>query len=124
MKDGFIKWDDEDDPKNGGNSLHGILPDGDFGSPGNNHKTKIFYCCNDQGDWRQSIELPIHESFYLLPYEFKHCQRVKGALSTLQSITYDTEQDNNYDTFDASHAYTDKQKTNPTVYYCYYKGTF
>jgi hypothetical protein len=122
MKEGSITWDDEDSPNNGANNFHGILPDGEFGV--GDHKTKISYCCNDQGDWRQSIELPIHQSFYLLPHQTNNCQRVKGALSTLEKITYDTEEVNNYDEFQGRHAYTDALKGKPTVYYCYYKGTF
>ena len=125
MKEGFIKWDDEDYPTEGGNDKHGILPDGEYGAAVTNDRdTKIFYCCNDAGDWKQSIELPIHEPFYLLPYQSKNCQRVKGALSTLEKITYDTEEDNNRDDFQTSHAFTDGQKGKPTLYYCYYKGMF
>ncbi len=120
MKDGFIKLDDEDGPNKGGNDKHGILPDGEYGAA----DTKIFYCCNDAGDWKQSIELPIHEPFFLLPYQSKNCQRVKGALSKLETITYDTEENNNHDDFKRSHTFTDGQKGKPTLYYCYYKGMF
>ncbi|XP_028403866.1 uncharacterized protein LOC114526459 [Dendronephthya gigantea] len=123
MKDGFIKWDDEDNPKSGSNARHGVLPDGEYGKHGGvPSDTKIFYCCNDQGAWSQSIELPIDEPFYLLPYQSGNCQRVKNALSTLEFITYDTEEDNNYDDFQNSYAYKTGYKRLPTVYYCYYKG--
>lgn len=119
MKEGFIKWDDEDFPNKNSNAKHGVLPDGDYDSDSD---TKILYCCNDQGDWKQSIDLPVHEPFYLLPYQSDDCQRVKGALSTLEYIAYDTEEDNNHDDFQRSHAYTTGEKGQPKVYYCYYKG--
>ena len=118
MKEGFIKWDDEDFPNKDKNDKHGILPDGDY----KEKDTQISYCCNDQGDWKQSIALPINEPFYLLPHKSDNCQRVKGALSTLEKITYDTEEDNNHDNFHASHAYTTGGKGIPTIYYCYYTG--
>ena len=125
MKDGFIKWDDEDNPNKDGNDKHGILPDGEFGTTdGNDFDTKISYCCIDQGDWKQSIELPVNEPFYLLPHQSKNCQRVKGALSTLEHITYDTEDSNNHDALQGSHAYKDDVNGLPTIYYCYYKGMF
>ena len=119
MKEGFIKWDDEDYPNKDSNDKYGTLPDGDY----KDKDTQISYCCNDQGDWKQPIQLPINEPFYLLPHKTKNCQRVKGALSTLEYITYDTEEDNNHDDFHASHAYTTGGKGLPKVYYCYYTGT-
>lgn len=121
MKEGFIKWDDEDRPKNGSNAKHGELPDGEYGDITTD--TKIFYCCNDQGMWSRSIELPINEPFYLLPHQSKNCQRVKRALSTLEFITYDTEEENNHDDFQNSHAYKTGYKGLPKVYYCYYEGS-
>lgn len=115
---GYIKWDDEDDANNDHNDKDGILPAGFYGSD-----TQIYYCCNDHGEWSQSIELPVGEPFYLLPFQSDNCQRVKWALSTLGSITYDTEDNNNYDAFHGSYVYTTGDKGIPTIYYCYYKGT-
>ena len=116
MKSGAIKWDDEDTSNN--NMHGGILPNGTF----NRHETLIEYCCQDQGHWNDSIELPVDKPFYLLPYNSQNCQRVKGAISTLDYIIYDTEEDNNYDSFTSSHVFTDKNKGLPKIFYCYYKG--
>jgi hypothetical protein len=115
MNSGSIKWDNEDGTKM--NSKDGTLPDGTFGDD-----TIIEYCCQDQGLWSDSIELPLDKPFYLLPHKFQNCQRVKEAKSTLEYIIYDTENDNNYDEFIQSHVFTNKVKNLPKIYYCYYEG--
>ena len=115
MKKGSIKWDDED--SNNDNKKSGILPDGTF-----DQDTIIEYCCQDQGVWTNSIELPVDKPFYLLPHASINCQRVKGAINTLDYITYDTEEENNHDDFTPSHAFTVNGKGLPKIYYCYYEG--
>ena len=115
MTSGSIKWDDED--SNNQNWKNGTLPDGNF-----NDDTTIEYCCQDQGAWMRSIELPVDKPFYLLPHKSDECQRVKGAISSLDYITYDTEESNNHDEFTGSHVYTVNGKGRPKIYYCYYEG--
>ena len=118
MSDGFIEWDDEDDSKS--NSKNGILPDGQYGTD-----TKIYYCCRTQGYWYDPIDLPVSTPIFLLPYKSKNCQRVKWAMSKLQFITYDTEDDNNMDKFQSNHVYTENKHNDlPTIYYCYYEGMY
>ena len=118
MNEGSIRWDDEDDPNKDSNDKCCTLPDGEYSK----HITTIFYCCNGGGDWRKSIDLPINEPFYLLPYMSDNCQRVKEAISVLEYITFDTEENNNFDEFKGSYGYTTEIQGIPTVYYCYYKG--
>ena len=112
---GYIKWDDEDSENT--NNAGGTLPNGTF-----NYDTLIRYCCQDQGLWTNSIQLPVDKPFYLLPYSSKSCQRVRGAISTLDYIIFDTEDTINHDEFASSHVFTNKDKNLPKIYYCYYKG--
>lgn len=116
MKVGSLKWDDEDEPSSS-NEKHGVLPDGEYKSD-----TLVYYCCQDHGHWNTSIELPIKQPFYLLPHNSAKCQRVKWAMSTLEYITYDTEDTENYDQFRGYHVFTNQVKSLPKIYYCYYKG--
>ena len=116
MKTGFIKWDDEDDDND--NKYNGTsLPDGNYDT-----ETLINYCCEDGGYWFNSIELPVDNPFYLLPHKSPHCQRVKWALSSLEFIVYDTENDNNNDKFSGSHVFAEEVESLPKIYYCYYEG--
>lgn len=119
MKSGFIDWDDEDynnDWKK--NERYGILPDGEY----RRSITRIYYCCQNQGDWYKSIVLPTDRPFYLLPLNYPKCQRVKWALSLLEYIKYDTEATQNLDRFSGFHAFSDKVNGLPKIYYCYYYG--
>ena len=118
MFNGSIKWDDED--YRNINDQSGILPDGTYGY--NYGTTTIEYCCQDEGYWSNSIELPVDRPFYLLPHKSPNCQRVKWALSSLEYIVYDTENYNKSDTFSGSHVFTNKVKSLPKIYYCYYEG--
>ena len=120
MSDGFIHWDDED--VSNANEQNGILPEGTY-----NADTEIYFCCRDQGNWYNPIELPVDVPIFLLPYNSKNCQRVKWAMSTQQYITYDTEDDRNEDNFHQKHVYAENKgniNNLPTIYYCYYEGTF
>ena len=115
MKSGQIKWDDEDTGNT--NNFGGSLPDGTF-----DDDTIIKYCCQDQGLWTKSIQLPVDKPFYLLPYNSKSCQRVRGAISTLDYINFDTENTDNFDAFTPSHVFANKDRSLPKIYYCYYEG--
>ena len=61
MRSGWVIWDDEDYKNK--NSIGGFLPDGSY-----DKDTKIEYCCQHEGHWYDSIELPVSQPFYLLTY--------------------------------------------------------
>ena len=112
---GSTRWDDEDTDNKNEKSYY--LPAGIY--DGN---TLIHHCCQDEGYWFNSIELPVDHPFYLLPYKSSDCQRVKWTLSSLEYIVYDTENDDNRDQFSGSHVFTNKFKSLPKIYHCYYEG--
>ena len=122
MKSGHVKWDDEDMNKNSG---RGTLPDGEYGKD-----TIIFYCCQSQGSWHDSLELPIDHPFYLLPcksesFNSPRCQQVKWALSKLEYIIYDTQDGRNGDALFGNHVFAIKSHPSLlTVYYCYYESKY
>ena len=120
MTEGFIDMYDEQN--NNQNKLHGYLnlPDGIYFGP----STRVIYCCHTVGKWYNPIELPNKKPFYLLPYGSRNCQRVAGALSSLEYIRYDTEDDDNWDEFSGDHVFTDKVKSLPKVFYCYYESKY
>ena len=115
MLEGSITWDDEDSKNR--NDHGGTLPDLDTSFPG----TKLYFCCQTQGKWYKSIELPIQKPFYLLPYSL-NCQRVVGAISSLEYIIFNTEDFSNADKFNGHHVFSDKVQSLPKIYYCYYEG--
>ena len=117
MVDGLIMWDDEDD--NVGNDMKGYIPDFDSGFYYDND-TLLYYCCQNKGKWYNSIQLPTEKPFYLLPYGSPNCQRVMGAVSSLEYIVYDTE---DFSWFYGNHVYTDESRSLPKIFYCYYEGT-
>ncbi len=119
MVEGSILWDDENSYN--ANDERGTLP---YLETGYYKDTMLFYCCQNQGKWYRPIELPTEKPFYLLPYGSRNCQRVVGAISSLEFIIYDTEDDYNNDRFVGHHVFTDEVKSLPKIYYCYYKGRF
>ena len=119
MLEGSISWDDEDD--NNQNDQSGILPDFDTGCL-NYICTQLHFCCQTQGKWYRPIKLPTERPFYLLPYGSMNCQRVMGAIGSLEYIIYDTEDTGNLDRFVGHHVFTDKARSLPKIYYCYYEG--
>ena len=114
MTSGGVRWDDEDN--NNKNRKGGFLPDGSY-----NQDTVIEYCCQTDGNWYDSIELPVSQPFYLLTSsstDTPKCQIVKWALSYLEYIVFDTEDNNNKDSQGGEHLFLDGEKK----YYCYYEG--
>ena len=114
MNSGWLKWDDEDDNNN--NQKRGRLPDGTY-----NKDTVIRYCCQTKGNWDASIELPVSQPFYLLTSSATgspKCQIVMWALSYLEYIVFDTEDDRNADKEGGYHVFLQGRK----LYYCYYEG--
>ena len=115
MDPGWVRWDDEDN--NNGNKNGGWLPDGTY-----NKDTKIRYCCQTKGHWDVPIKLPVSQPFYLLTSSATNspkCQMVKWALSYLEYIVFDTEDNNNGDGEGGNHVFLEGRK----LYYCYYEGT-
>ena len=116
MSDGWIHWDDED--YRNINDRRGPLPYGVY-----NKDTKIYYCCQTNGLWHDSIELPVSRPFYLLTSSSTHtplCQMVKWAFSYLEYIVFDTNHQANADREERDHAFLESRRK---VYYCYYEGT-
>lgn len=120
MVEGSILWDDEDN--HNGNAKEGSLPDLTIYYYDYYKDTKLYYCCQTQGEWYKPITLPTNKPFYLLPYGSQNCQRVSWTVSSLEYIVYDTEDDNNGDLFEGHHVFNDQVKSLPKVYYCYYEG--
>ncbi|XP_046839087.1 uncharacterized protein LOC124433368 [Xenia sp. Carnegie-2017] len=101
MSSGSVKWDDEDDWPRRVNDRGGQLPDGTY-----DRDTTINYCCRTNGNWYDSIELPVMKPFYLLTsnsLSSPKCQMVKWATSQMEYILFDTEDDNNSDNLSGNH---------------------
>ncbi|XP_046861924.1 uncharacterized protein LOC124455068 isoform X3 [Xenia sp. Carnegie-2017] len=120
MSHGFVKWDDEN--KYNINKKGGYLPDGIY-----NRDTRIYYCCQTNGNWYDSIELPVIKPFYLLTSSSllsPKCQMVMWATSQMEYILFNTEHNNNRDYFSGNHVFEDTSATynsRTKLYYCYYK---
>ncbi|XP_046842003.1 uncharacterized protein LOC124436085 [Xenia sp. Carnegie-2017] len=122
MDEGWIQLDDEDNFDGVNRNKHrGILPKFSQ-SISNLGATRLFYCCQTEGQWYNPVELPTEKPFYLLPYKTPNCQRVLWTVSSLEYIVYDTENDVNGDKFFGHHVYTNKVKSLPKIFYCYYAG--
>ena len=133
MTPGSVQWDDRDTWFTASkNAHHGTIPDSFFDTY---HNTKIYYCCQDDDKkLNDPIELPIDRPFYLLPHNSTtsptpNCQVVKGAITSLEYIDYDTPYVGSIDEGIGSHVFFEQMNSgkllNPTymrVYYCYYKG--
>jgi myo-inositol catabolism protein IolC len=114
MDTGWVKWDDEDSFNN--NKKGGSLPDGSYSKD-----TVIRYCCQNAGNWKDSIELPVSRPFYLLTSSSTvspKCQMVKWAFSYLEYIIFDTNDEHNADNEGGKHIFLHQRK----LYYCYYQG--
>ncbi|XP_046841489.1 uncharacterized protein LOC124435463 isoform X2 [Xenia sp. Carnegie-2017] len=122
LDEGWIQLDDEDNFDGVNRNKHrGILPK--FSQRISNlGATRLFYCCQTKGQWYNPVELPTEKPFYLLPYKTPNCQRVWWMVSSLEYIVYDTENDMNGDKFFGHHVYTNKVKSLPKIFYCYYAG--
>ena len=122
MSSGSVKWDDEDDFPRRVNDRGGQLPDGTY-----DRDTTINYCCRTNGNWYDSIELPVMKPFYLLTsnsLSSPKCQMVKWAKSRMEYILFDTEDDNNRDNLSGNHVFVNTSDSfgRLNFYYCYYKG--
>ncbi|XP_028399737.1 uncharacterized protein LOC114523097 isoform X2 [Dendronephthya gigantea] len=114
MSSGWVKWNDEDWAN--ANNKGGSLPQGVY-----NNETLIHYCCQTNGKWSDSIELPVNQPFYLLTtnsVETPKCQMVKWANSRLEYVVFDTEKMSNGEFQKGDHVFI---KPRRKVYYCYYE---
>ncbi|XP_046839077.1 uncharacterized protein LOC124433357 [Xenia sp. Carnegie-2017] len=119
MSSGSVKWDDENNKNT--NKQRGQLPDGVY-----DNDTLIHYCYQTNGNWYDSIELPVIKPFYLLTsnsLSSPKCQMVKWATSQMEYILFDTEDENNSDIFSGNHVFVDTFNSSGRIklYYCYYK---
>lgn len=114
LEQGNVFWDDEDERN--ANKKSGTLPDGEYGS-----ETKIYFCCKTSGNKNDPIHLPAEYPFFLLAYASKKCQMVKWAISSVEWIYYDTEENKNADHRGGAYPYN-AGIMHPTIYYCYYRG--
>ena len=115
MDSGWVEWDDENYLNQNENG--GWLPDGTY-----DENTRIRYCCQTNGHWDASIELSVTQPFYLLTSNATgspKCQMVKWALSYLEYIVFDTEDDDNRDEESGEHVFLQGRK----LFYCYYEGS-
>ena len=115
--EGFIKgsvcWDDEDDDND--NKAGGSLPDGDYG-----RNTRIYYCCREDGSYRDEIYLPTDKSFYLIR-KGGECQKVHGMTVTEEYVYWDDENHKNDDELTGSHPDDGNENgRNHKLYFCYY----
>ena len=113
MITGWVKWDDEDYKNK--NKAGGSLPDGSY-----NKDTVIRFCCQNSGNWYDSIELPVSQPFYLLTSNSvskPKCQMVKWAFSYLEYVVFDTNHPDNKDEQGGQHVFLHGRK----LYYCYYE---
>ncbi|XP_028399576.1 uncharacterized protein LOC114522985 isoform X2 [Dendronephthya gigantea] len=114
MASGWVKWDDENYKNR--NKKRGSLPQGVY-----NKDTKIHYCCQTNGKWYDSIELPVNRPFYLLTsnsVDTPKCQMVKWATSRLEYVVFDTEHSSKTNSQAGNHVF----RKNRRIYYCYYEG--
>lgn len=84
----------------------------------------IYYCCSTRGSAQTPISLPLDSPFYLIAYGGKTCQAVRGAMSSLEYIYYETE----YLTLLSQNDYAGAHPFGATrdphghvIYYCYYR---
>jgi CUB/sushi domain-containing protein len=115
MTTGWVRWNDTNYKNENGNG--GFLPDGSY-----DKNTKIYYCCQTDGNWYDSIELPVSQPICLLTSnstDTPNCQVVKWAFSYLEYIVFDTEDEINGDGQGGEHLFLDVEKK----YYCCYEGT-
>jgi hypothetical protein len=93
------------------------LPDGSY-----DNDIVIKYCCQTEGKWFESIELPVTRPFYLLTSNSTNtpvCQMVKWAFSHMEYILFDTIDEDYPLRQEGNHIFMKGRK----MFYCYYKGT-
>ena len=85
---------------------------------------RIYYCCTTRGSAQAPISLPLDSPFYLIAYGSTTCQAVKGAVSSLEYIYYETEYLTILSKNDYYGAHPFDARRDPighVIYYCYYR---
>ncbi|KAL9956919.1 hypothetical protein ACROYT_G038479 [Oculina patagonica] len=123
MDIGWVQWDDENTAISyNKNSKWGTVPKGVY-----DQNTRIYYCCSTRGSALSPISLPLDWPFYLIAYGSKTCQAVRGAMSNLEYIYYETEyltilSKNDYA---GAHPYgVTRDPVGHVIYYCYYRPIY
>ena len=109
---GSISWDEEDFRSQA--SASGEMPSGDYGES----KTKLYYCCRDDGSVDEPVDMPRYQPFYLYRYQGE-CQKVVGMKATEEFIHFDTENSNNGD--EKWGAHPDVELDDIILRLCYYE---
>ncbi|GFO18938.1 Apextrin [Plakobranchus ocellatus] len=78
----------------------------------------LFYCCRNDATADQPISLPTTKPFYLYRFGGK-CQEVQNMQVTSESMTFDTENDDNEDAYENDY-HPDGQLRNVVIELCYY----
>lgn len=118
LKEGFIRWDDEQSEIDYKDKHFGDLPDGNY----EKSHTTINYCCSTKGNVNNPIQLPALKPFYLLTYDSAQCQKVAGTKVTSEFIKFDDDDQGNTDAAGGAHPYGPSEDPfNLKIYYCYYE---
>lgn len=118
LKQGFIRWDDEQSEIDYKDKHFGDLPDGNYEIS----HTTINYCCSTKGNINNPIQLPALKPFYLMTYDSAQCQKVAGTKVTSEFIKFDDDDQANTDAAGGEHPYGPSEDPfNLKIYYCYYE---
>ena len=118
LKEGFIRWDDEQSGIDLNNANYGSLPDGIYEKT----NTTIKYCCSTKGNINNPIKLPNLRPFYLMTYDSAQCQKVRGMRVTSEFIKFDDDDQGNTDGTGGAYPYGPSEDPfNLKIYYCYYE---
>ena len=118
LKEGFIRWDDEQSEIDENDHHKGYLPDGIYDKT----NTTIKYCCNTKGNINNPIKLPNTKPFYLLTYDSAQCQKVRGMRGTSEFVKFDDDDQANTDGNGGAYPYGPSEDPfNLKIYYCYYE---
>ena len=112
LKEGYIKWDDENFKNH--NSYSGTLPDGTY-----DRNTVLWYCCRSDGFPTNEIILPTDKPFVLFKSNSHQCQKVRGMRVTEEYFKWDC---NDWFTSNKSGGYRPYSSVgkNVMIHYCYY----
>ena len=113
---GYIKWGDKDkkgkSKKKSSKSSRNV-PAGSY----KKDKTKIYFCCREDGSTQEGMYLPNTEPFYLIR-KGDDCQEVNGMTVSTETMEIDSNEDRT--NYKGNIPYI-KGKNSYTMYYCYYE---
>lgn len=117
LREGWIRWDDENTEIDFPNSLGGELPDGIYGE-----NTAIYFCCSTSGKKSTPISLPYGSPFYLIAYGSHRCQKVRYYEVSSEYLQFDDEDQDNANAHSLISPYGPSEDLfNNRIYYCYYQ---